>query len=316
MITHCQECDTYFRVSIEQLKASQGNVKCGCCMTVFNAIESLLEHSDPPAHQVAAARKGLAGNKISGSVGSALLGPEAIEEPLIIDEDLDIASLTDINNDPDNDPDNDDTDSSNIVELADTDFTLEDESESILEEGLEFDEDDLSLFEEPIQDDFQVELEEPHKQSRGIWFFASLLMLAMLTFQFFKFNPETILAKFPQLQVLCRVIDCPVEKEFNDTSKINLLSRDVREHPQFKDVLLVNATLMNSASDYQPFPKLQLDLFDKVGRPIGSRQFSPDEYLDSSVDLSAGMKPELPVHIVLEVIGTDEETSSFEFKFL
>ncbi|MFK8068395.1 MAG: zinc-ribbon domain-containing protein, partial [Gammaproteobacteria bacterium] len=46
MITHCLECDTYFRVSAEQLKTANGQVKCGCCMTVFNALESLLDNSE------------------------------------------------------------------------------------------------------------------------------------------------------------------------------------------------------------------------------------------------------------------------------
>ena len=300
MITHCQECDTYFRVSVEQLKASQGNVKCGCCMTVFNAIESLLESSDAAAHQATPATTNQTANKTSGSVGSALLGPEETEEPVNFDKEPDVSSWDDV-----------DFKTDETVDSIDAEFTAVEDSfdEEILESG-EFDQ---VSFDESIND----EVQEPQKRSGGIWVFASLLMIGMLAFQFINFNPATMLAKFPQLQPMCRFIDCPIEKELvHDTSKINLISRDVREHPQFKDVLLVNATLMNRADDHLPFPKLQLDLFDKVGRPIGSRQFTPDEYLDSSVDLDVGMKPKLPVHIVLEVMGTGKETNSFEFKFL
>ena len=301
MITHCQECDTYFRVSVEQLKASQGNVKCGCCMTVFNAIESLLESSEVAAHQTAPATPNQSTNKISGSVGSALLGPEETEEPVNFDKKPDVSSWDEINITADD----------GAEDPVDVEFTVEEGSFD--KETLESSEFDQALFDESIHD----EIQESRKPSKGVWVFASLLMMGMLIFQFINFNPETLLAKFPQLQSLCRFIDCPIEKELiNDTSNINLISRDVREHPQFKDVLLVNATLMNRAEDHLPFPKLQLDLFDKVGRPLGSRQFTPDEYLDSSVDLDVGMKPKLPVHIVLEVIGTGEETNSFEFKFL
>ncbi len=295
MITHCQECDTYFRVSIEQLKTSQGNVKCGCCMTVFNAIESLLESSDGTLRSTEQPRTSSFDEK---SYGSALLGPEASEEPVNIDKEFQVSEIEFI-------PGGDTEDSVDIGFVPDEDpFAV-----SVLVP----DESGGSLFEETIHDENPTS----NKRSGGIWVFASLLMIGMLAFQFFNFNPEMILVKFPQLQSLCQFIDCPVEKEpFSDTSKINLISRDVREHPQFKDVLLVNATLANRAEDHLPFPKLQLDLFDKVGSLIGSRQFTPSEYLDSSVDLDGGMKPGLPVHIVLEVIATGEKTSSFEFKFL
>lgn len=41
MITHCPHCDTYFRVSAEQLAAHDGQVRCGRCTQVFNALERL-----------------------------------------------------------------------------------------------------------------------------------------------------------------------------------------------------------------------------------------------------------------------------------
>ncbi len=41
MITHCLKCDTYFRVSSEQLSAHNGQVRCGRCAQVFNALEQL-----------------------------------------------------------------------------------------------------------------------------------------------------------------------------------------------------------------------------------------------------------------------------------
>ncbi len=311
MITHCHECDTYFRVSIDQLKAANGQVKCGCCMTVFNAIESLLENTETSTHHATPAIVEQADTKTNGSVGSALLGPEETEEPLNTDNEPDTSSWAEINFSKDE---------NEVDEQVDIDFSPDELTETISEENLNFSRDDQTLFEEHIEDASQEaffeEGQEPSRRSGTIWVVASLLMLTILAFQIIKFNPETVLAKFPQLQPICRFIDCPVPEEMIDTSNINLISRDVREHPQFQDVLLVNATLMNGGNEPQPFPKLQLDLFDKVGRPIGSRQFTPNEYLDSSVDINLGMKPKLPVHIVLEIVGTSEETNSFEFKFL
>jgi hypothetical protein len=97
---------------------------------------------------------------------------------------------------------------------------------------------------------------------------------------------------------------------------ITLLNRDVRVHPVYQGVLLINATLINHAEHVQPFPDIQLALYDTDGRMTAFRQFTPGEYLDSSIPISAGMTPGLPVHIVLEVTGPTRDAVSFEFRFL
>lgn len=309
MITHCLECDTYFRVSIEQLKAANGQVKCGCCMMVFNAIESLLESGESQPHKNSIEQVQAGNEKTTNSALPDTVKIEDTEEKST--EALDQEELGKPNDTAHKKTTPHPLDLEAIETVGETFF--EDDIDTLPGGKITIEDYDHTLFEETIQEEI---IREPHNYSGVIWLIASLSMLTLLLFQIINFNPETMLAKYPQLQPLCRFIDCPVETEFNDLSKINLVSRDVREHLQFKDVLLVNATLVNSAIENQPFPKLQLDLFDKVGRPIGSRQFTPNEYLDSSVDIHSGMKPKLPVHIVLEVISPDEETSSFEFKFL
>ena len=47
MYTRCPACETYFRVSREQLQASSGQVRCGRCQMVFDAFASL--SAQPPA---------------------------------------------------------------------------------------------------------------------------------------------------------------------------------------------------------------------------------------------------------------------------
>lgn len=49
-ITQCPECSTRFRVTSEQLAASDGIVRCGRCNAVFNAGEYL--HDDEPSPQL------------------------------------------------------------------------------------------------------------------------------------------------------------------------------------------------------------------------------------------------------------------------
>src|SRR6195952_1644114 len=50
LATRCITCGTIFRVVQDQLKVSEGWVRCGRCDEVFNALEGLfdLEHEAPP----------------------------------------------------------------------------------------------------------------------------------------------------------------------------------------------------------------------------------------------------------------------------
>lgn len=45
MLTRCPHCQTHFRVTPEQLKARQGQVRCGACQQVFDALDSLADET-------------------------------------------------------------------------------------------------------------------------------------------------------------------------------------------------------------------------------------------------------------------------------
>jgi len=47
MITYCPSCHTHFRVHSEQLAARAGQVRCGKCNRVFDALEHLIEETAP-----------------------------------------------------------------------------------------------------------------------------------------------------------------------------------------------------------------------------------------------------------------------------
>lgn len=298
MITHCQECDTYFRVSVDQLKAANGQVKCGCCMTVFNAIDSLLENQDAPAQAALVPDES---NPTSSAAETDDVIPTEINRDDPTESDvLDLDDPVPVEDAFDQDTDQPDGD------RADDEQTPSDTTTFEIEPL------DLDLIEQTIEQD------QPGKTATfsPFWAATAALLLLLIGFQYARYDAEALVTQFPALSPLCPWLDCPVTETPHEAQAIQLVSRDVREHPQFENILLVNAILMNADQTQQAFPALQLDLFDNIGRPVGSRIFSPQEYLDSSVDIDRGMQPELPVHIVLEVVGNGEQTSSFEFNFL
>lgn len=65
MYTQCTQCGTVFRVNGQQLKMAQGQVRCGECATVFNALESLVDEWPDLA---------------AGQGGPATAAPEPVED--------------------------------------------------------------------------------------------------------------------------------------------------------------------------------------------------------------------------------------------
>jgi len=184
--------------------------------------------------------------------------------------------------------------------------------------------DTLSEFPDEILGDIPDELRETLPVKRGLlatisWAFGALLLLIIIVAQLAWFNRDELLLRYPQLDPIAREIcdrlQCEILR-YKDISSIKLLNRDVRNHPLYEGSLLVNATMANKSETIQPFPRIQLALFNPGGEVIGYREFKPEEYLDDSIDIPAGMMPESPIHFVLEVSGPTEGAVSFEFHFL
>ena len=99
-------------------------------------------------------------------------------------------------------------------------------------------------------------------------------------------------------------------------SKIHLVSRDVRAHPEYEGALLVTAALVNRAGYAQAYPRVVFTLYNVNGQSIASRTFAPEEYLETYSGPRDTMPAEQPVQIVLELLAPEEAGVSFEFKFL
>ncbi|MSQ69163.1 MAG: DUF3426 domain-containing protein [Gammaproteobacteria bacterium] len=118
----------------------------------------------------------------------------------------------------------------------------------------------------------------------------------------------------PWLALLCARVGCQAEPPA-PLSKVVMLAREVRDHPQYQDTLLVNATLVNREDHPVAYPMLQLRLFDPVGTALGVRQFAPAEYLDQSIHLAGGMPSNVPIYVVLEIASRNIPADNFEFTF-
>jgi predicted nucleic acid-binding Zn ribbon protein len=163
---------------------------------------------------------------------------------------------------------------------------------------------------------------EPVRRSRLVmilWYGGVLLLLLVISLQLLWFNRDSVLRHYPQYvplaKQLCERLHCELIRG-RDTGAIVLLNRDVRDHPRFNNVLLINVTIVSRSEHVQPYPEIQLVLYDTNGKITGYRRFKPVEYLDPSVIIDNGMVPQQPAHLVLEVTDTNDTAVSFEFHFL
>lgn len=295
MFTSCPSCHKQFRVQASQLSIADGQVKCGVCDHQFSALSRLSDvpltldqmndefDYEPEKHSAAEAELG---EEPEFEIFEQAMPEKAYEKKV-------------------------DSEAANIEEAE----TNEADSE---ETGL------LSEFPDEILGEIPDELREKPPAKRSLlatmcWGFGALLLLIMIIAQLAWFNRDELLLRYPQLdpvaRKICDRLQCEILRH-KDISSIKLLNRDVRNHPLYEGSLLVNATMANKSETIQPFPLIQLALFNPDGEVIAYREFRPDEYLDDSINISAGMMPESPIHFVLEVAGPTEGAVSFEFHFL
>ena len=177
---------------------------------------------------------------------------------------------------------------------------------------------------ENLPDDFPDELRETLPAKRSLfatisWGLGAFLLLIIIVAQLAWFNRDQLLMRYPQLdpvaREICERLHCEILRH-KDIGSIRMLNRDVRNHPLYEGSLLVNATMANQSETIQPFPVIQLALFNPGGEVIGFREFKPEQYLDDSINIQAGMMPHSPIYFVLEVNGPTKDAVSFEFHFL
>ena len=317
MFTVCPGCTRQFRISAEHIAAASGQVRCGFCHEQFNALDRLY---DEP----------LSNEKILNSIQ---LAPE-------LDQELEVEPQFDITGNEESEI----IDSEQDILITNNETNVDQELETAINEiGVrpsvtkiktrikkEETENNKSgpvkkqiketHYEFPEPEDILAETPDRQSKISAIfWSTASFVALIAIALQLVWFNRDVVLMEYPQLKPyvkqICKELACRLIRQ-RDARAIKLVNRDVRLHPGYQDTLLVNATMKNELPVRQPYPRVQLTLFDTSGALLGYREFVPSDYLDSSIEIDEGMPVDSPVHFVLEVSGPTAGAVSFEFRFL
>lgn len=300
MFTVCPGCSRQFQILAEHIAAAAGQVRCGFCNRAFNVLERLHDEPLPDAKILDESPLDDEPQFIIPKKGKPKPA-EPQHDPLITSKPAE--------NKPGPEPAKKET-GINVNAGTGVGITAGHPDSIIKEKRDEYL--DPAIF-----------LDEPPAQKSGRFFYfwgaASFILLLAAIAQTAWFHRDQVLLTYPELlpyaKRMCAEFNCNLIRR-RDAGAITLINRDVRLHPRFKDTLLVNATMRNELATRQPYPRVQLTLFDTAGALIGHRSFVPQDYLDGSIDIAAGMPVGSPVHFVLEVSGPTASAVSFEFRFL
>ena len=167
-----------------------------------------------------------------------------------------------------------------------------------------------------ILDDLQAAKAEQLRPSNAPWIIGSLVLMLSLIGQVVYFDRDELAKDAslrPGLIQMCELLGCTLSQPY-DIAKIEIIGRDVRSHPTARNALVVSTTLINNASFVQPFPLLTMTFSDINGTKIAQRRFTPREYLHNDTDLAAGMTPDMPVRVELELVDPGKAAVNYEFR--
>ncbi len=333
MLTQCPACHTLFRIRGEQLRAADGQARCCRCNQVFDALANLRDEPVPvqrhalssqwaprakpgplplprrsalerahPAGAEPAAGDAEAGRLVGTPGTGAEPAPVRSIPPA---EFIDTAPALAESVGPE---------AARSATFVPTATTPESPPFEIPEDLPEI---------EPSEDSggplWAEETEPapgPSPWAQLGWGLGALLLLTGALGQLLWWDREALAQSIQGRRIIepfCATLGCQVAPR-RAIDRIRVLSRDVSPHPSERQALLIMLVMANEASFAQPFPLLQLTLYDDQERAMGQRRFTPQEYLgDADVPL---MKPDQAVYVRLELVDPGTAVTGFRFDFL
>jgi predicted Zn finger-like uncharacterized protein len=142
-----------------------------------------------------------------------------------------------------------------------------------------------------------------------------LILLAVLQMAWFGRNH---LINYPGgynlLVRLCAFSGCEPPTR-RSPEQFTVVSRSMISHPQQRDALLLSLRFANEAEFAQPFPLLQLSLFDTNERVIARRIFTPGEYLPATAGAPGRIDPAQTIALQMALEDPGDSVTGFKFDF-
>jgi predicted Zn finger-like uncharacterized protein len=307
MLTRCPHCQTHFRVTAEQLKIRQGQVRCGACQEVFDALDSLSDEApvlptmpatsiQPEAESrrsqdgTGELRESLATIVTVESIPAAaneIMVAEPIPEPEPQPEELE----------PESEPEPEPEPLPEPVPEPQPESEPETEAEPVPEPEPE---------QKPAEPETPAEEWEavpaapapPRRWPWAVGIVALLLVAAGQLAYIFRTELAVISPELrPALVAGCELVGCTLLRPL----KPELVGIETSDLAPEGDTLLLTATLKNRAPFEQDFPHLELTLTDTQDEALVRKILLPADYLPAGQDPVKGFaaRGEVAIRLVL-----------------
>ena len=285
MITHCPSCRTHFRVYPDQLAARGGQVRCGKCSRVFDALENLAEEPAPAPSSATEP----ADYVVAVPPGEPQLEPPARE---VAEFDIEIPAPESTENIGENP-------ASSVSETAITESA---EPAAAISNGGEVQTEilDSSFDFGPI-----AAADESRRARRWPWLTGAALLLTIFAVQAAYFYRSALVVLFPEVKPyaseLCTKLGCelPLPRRIE---QISIEASDLQADTTNPNIMVLSATLRNRAVFDQQLPSLELTLTDAQDRPVVRRVLLPADYTGASAgnDADFSANSEIAIKVFIE----------------
>lgn len=317
MFTRCTHCDAAFRVTLEQLQLSSGQVRCGVCQRIFDAFVAL-SATDPRENESVEPKKE------PTPFGVTTAAPIAVPEPPPTFSLPSLAGLgagaarKDVRSPSTPEPKPSAPKSSPVprtVEpkpLGSESKPLPSSLEVIEVPGIsvgfgDAPEPEREIVFPPRRADQSAASASatsnpldaivkrrgaaaPSQPRWPVWASVLAVLLVLQALFWFRGNIANAAPEArPVLQGICSIFGCDVPlPRFADRLTIEFSDLRALDPTRPNRVVLV-ATIRNRAPDTQAFPMLELTLTDSREQVAVRKVLGPEEYLDAAVDVSQGL---------------------------
>ena len=300
MITLCPKCKLSLAVTAADLRVAQGQVRCGRCTAVFNALASLQELPEDPAGLDADAEQPQQAESESATADTVATpaGEPAAPAP------------------------------APAPEFEEPPETLKPRVEFRLNPALlEAVRDDSpqrpsgAMTASPVATATAEELQEPFQTARRAdragWLMAASFGLAALLVLQVAYRHAAALTEVPLLGPAMAGVQSRLGSGRApdwDVGAYELQQRGVVAEPDAAGTLTVRASIRNSGRKAQPAPTLRLTLLDRFGNRVASRDLRPGEYAGAANAVPEGaiLHPGQRLDAEVSVLDPGGETVGFE----
>jgi len=303
VITQCPSCHTHFRVHAEQLAKRAGQVRCGKCSRIFDALEYLIE-------EIAAAQKSTEAHE-----NAAVRAHAIAAEPALESDPAESAPVAAVNFNEEIQESL--VEASAYAKLQERDIgTQHPEVAASVHVPAQAASVEAAAESSANSFDFgPIAAADPARRTRRWpWLLGALFLLLVLIAQAAFQYRSALIVLFPEAKPyatrLCAALGCdlPLPQRIE---LISIEASDLQADTTNPNIMVLSATLKNRAIFDQQLPLLELTLTNAQDQPIVRRVLTPQDYIGNTASAQSGFGTNTEMVIKVFIEGSQVKATGY-----